>query len=185
MNPHPNEVMTLKKHLVVIAVALAGCMAMTHSAFAHPTLRHKYLHLHAKLGHTAGRNIVKDGVRVHGRDRPASYPRIAKSIRTMRSMLAPRPAPAPAVAPTAATASFRSASSGGLPACADESAGNYSTGPANTNPTTGATGRWQTLRSHYARGGVCDGFDVNSPSGQDGCAHKIMEEQGSGAWVNC
>lgn len=71
-----------------------------------------------------------------------------------------------------------------LPACADESAGDYSTGPENTNPSTGATGRWQEVPMHRQKGGLCYGLDL-SPRGQDACAVRIFRAQGSGAWTGC
>jgi hypothetical protein len=72
----------------------------------------------------------------------------------------------------------------GLPACASESGSNYSTGPGNTNPSTGATGRYQEMPMHRQPGGLCYGMDL-SPRGQDRCASRIYAAQGSGAWVGC
>lgn len=71
-----------------------------------------------------------------------------------------------------------------LPACADESHGNYSTGPENTNPKSGATGRWQEVPMHRQRGGLCYGLGLD-PRGQDACAVRIFRAQGSGAWTAC
>jgi hypothetical protein len=88
-------------------------------------------------------------------------------------------APAPPNAPVAPPMSGSS-----VPACASESGTNYSTGPDNTNPSSGATGRYQELPMHRRPGGLCYGLDL-SPAGQDKCASRIFEAQGSGAWVGC
>lgn len=141
-----------------------------------------------KLGKDAvGRNIRRYGVRTSVGVRDARGSDYRETIATLDRWLHPTVAPpvaSAAAAPLRPSVAPQSAGSGGLPACADESAGDYSTGPANTNPSSGATGRWQTLRSHYQPGGICAEYDL-SPGGQDGCAHKIMAEQGAGAWVGC
>lgn len=141
-----------------------------------------------------GRNIRAQGMRyrAHGgyRVRDARCGELRKSLAQLRALRSPTPPPgAPLLTrttgggqPPAGVASAGVAAN--LPGCADESHGNYSTGPENTNPSSGATGRWQTLRSHYAAGGVCAGLDL-SPAGQDTCAARIYAEQGAGAWVGC
>jgi hypothetical protein len=167
--------------LLVPASADAGKLETRYSALYHAAAD--------KLGKDAvGRNIRRNGVRTSAGVREARGSDYARSIATLDRWLHPAPAPvvaSAAAAPQSAPHVAQGAGSGGMPACADESHGNYSTGPANTNASSGATGRWQTLRSHYNRGGICQEFDVNSPSGQDGCAHKILEEQGASAWVGC
>jgi hypothetical protein len=89
--------------------------------------------------------------------------------------------------PTPARSYHRSswrASSGasGLPACASESGSNYSTGAANTNPSSGATGRYQVIPSTHAS--LCPDLGW-SPGEQDQCAARIFHAQGAGAWVGC
>ena len=69
----------------------------------------------------------------------------------------------------------------GVPACASESGTNYSTGSANTNPSSGATGRYQIIPSTAA----AYGCDLSTPGGQDACAGRIYRGQGAGAWVGC
>lgn len=184
----------MRRRITVVACALVA-LAMAGAPTAHAgKLRSKYRTVYSKVQHAhgkqaPGRNIVRDGVRTRRGVRPARAADLTASIGTLVNMLAPVPvvgAPAnPQVQAQASTVSHGGGGAGGLPACADESHGNYSTGPSNTNPSSGATGRWQTLGSHYAPGGICQGFDVNSPSGQDGCAMKIWREQGAGAWVGC
>lgn len=142
---------------------------------------------------SGGRNIARDGVRTRaGRERPATLRELLHFRAVLSRMLAP---PASAVratvasSPTAAPAlnapaSTSSSTTAGLPACASESGSNYSTGPANTNPSSGATGRYQELPMHRQRGGLCEGLDL-SPGGQDKCAARIYAAQGAGAWVGC
>lgn len=112
----------------------------------------------------------------------------------------PAPAPQPAVStstqpavatnvgsysssPSSPTASSAAASSGagGVPACASESGTNYSTGPANTNSSSGATGRYQITPDTAANYGC----SLSTPAGQDACAQVIYQHQGAGAWVGC
>jgi muramidase (phage lysozyme) len=68
-----------------------------------------------------------------------------------------------------------------VPACASESGTNYSTGASNTNPSSGATGRYQILPSTAA----AYGCSLTTPAGQDACAQTIYQHQGAGAWVGC
>ena len=58
---------------------------------------------------------------------------------------------------------------------------NYSTGASNTNPSSGATGRYQILPSTAAGYGC----NLSTPAGQDACAQTIYNHQGAGAWVGC
>lgn len=157
----------------------------------------QYYAVKHKMGKRApGRNIRKLGVRIrvhHGAHavRPSRCHEIAVSLRQLRTLRARVPWPGPPLltrtvgGKLAPAGVMQSGVAAHLPACADESHGNYSTGPANTNPGSGATGRWQTLRSHYSPGGVCQGLNVNVPGDQDTCAARIYEEQGAGAWVGC
>jgi hypothetical protein len=68
-----------------------------------------------------------------------------------------------------------------VPACASESGTDYSTGADNTNPSSGATGRYQILPSTAA----AYGCDLATAAGQDACAQTIYDHQGAGAWVGC
>jgi hypothetical protein len=157
----------------------------------------QYYAVRHKFGRRApGRNIRRLGVRYRYHSgahkiRPSHCGEIAQSLRQLRALRARVPWPGPPLltrtmgAPQAPSGVVSSGVAANLPACADESHGNYSTGPANTNPSSGATGRWQTLRSHYSPGGVCQGLDVNVPGDQDACAARIYKEQGAGAWVGC
>lgn len=131
--------------------------------------------------------IKKDGKRAPGRDicingkNDGQIPTLSEVLKyeqTLRYMAYP---PA-AISVAAVTANASSASySGGLPACASESGTNYSTGPANTNPS-GATGRYQIIPSTHAS--LCPDLGW-SPAEQDACARRIYAAQGIGAWVGC
>lgn len=176
----------------ILTASLLASLAVPASAPA-ADLAEKYASRHHRVEKQHKRHpaaIPRAGAYVlHKRSRPVVRASAQRMLRWLRQLRQPAAAPtsvtaaAPAV-PTTPGPSYQGGGGGGLPACADESAGNYSTGSANTNPSSGATGRWQTLRSHYDSGGICDEFDL-SPGGQDACAHKIYAEQGSGAWVNC
>jgi hypothetical protein len=177
--------MTLRLFLVVIAVALAGFMAMTNEALASRTLRHTYLHLHHRLGDRAGRNIVAHGARLHGHIRPASYHLIAQSIRTMRRMLTPvTVARASPIAPaTDAVAAAMPTSSGGMPACTwvPESGGSYTARNAS-----GAGGKYQIMpRTWKAYGGSTANAADATPAEQEAVARRVLAGQGPSAWVNC
>jgi hypothetical protein len=150
--------------------------------------RRAYAEVARKFGRRApGRNIVKLGL---PGGRPASDARVVASLAVLQRMLAPQPAPAysasdastptySAAAPAAAPVS--SAGASGVPACASESGTNYSTGASNTNPSSGATGRYQILPSTAAGYGC----NLSTPAGQDACAQTIYSHQGASAWVGC
>jgi hypothetical protein len=147
-----------------------------------PTPAHKraYEHAYEQVAHkfgprTPGRNIVKDGI---GRGRPATDAETVSSLTVLERMLAPAPAPAAAVS---STGTVSSAGAAGVPACASESGSNYSTGASNTNPSSGATGRYQILPSTAA----AYGCSLATPAGQDACAATIYRNQGASAWVGC
>jgi hypothetical protein len=135
-----------------------------------------------------GRNIIKDGVR---RGRAATDAETLASLVVLHRMLAPPPAPAPAAAAAPVAAPTQTSAvtptvpatggAGGVPACASESGTNYSTGAANTNASSGATGRYQITPSTAANYGC----SLATPAGQDACAQTIYEHQGAGAWVGC
>lgn len=137
---------------------------------------HAYEKVAKEFGRRApGRNIVKVGV---AGGRPASDAQVVASLAVLERMLAP----APSTSSTAAwNAPAASAGAAGVPACASESGTNYSTGPSNTNPSSGATGRYQILPSTAA----AYGCSLSTPAGQDACAQTIYAHQGAGAWVGC
>lgn len=178
---------TLAVAVAVPAVTPAAANAAESAAARHTDriLRHKVIKLHGKRA--PGCDLVKRQCRAHPNP---NHRQIRKYFETLRRMVMPQRAAivlhtAPPYQPPAGTASLRtSTGAGGLPGCADESAGNYSTGSENTNPSSGATGRWQEMPMHRAPGGICYGDDL-SPAGQDRCAAKIYASQGSGAWVGC
>jgi hypothetical protein len=130
-----------------------------------------------EFGHRApGRNIVNDGM---AGGKAATDAQIVASLAVLERMLAPAPSQTTYAAAT--TTPTYSAGAAGVPACASESGTNYSTGPSNTNPTSGATGRYQILPSTAA----AYGCSLATPAGQDACAQTIYNNQGAGAWVGC
>lgn len=168
-----------------IATAATGRAAVDKS----PTPAHAraYEHAYHEVAHkfgrrTPGRNIIEDGVRGHR----ASDAQVVASIAVLHRMLAPAPVVTTTATTTTATAPVSSAApaatgGGGVPACASESGTNYSTGPDNTNASSGATGRYQILPSTAA----AYGCNLSTASGQDACAQTIYANQGAGAWVGC
>jgi hypothetical protein len=128
------------------------------------------------MGHRApGRNIVKYGMGAHRRP---SDRQTLSSLGVLRRMLSPAPSPS---AGSTASSAASGTGDGGLPACASESGSNYSTGAANTNSSSGATGRYQILPSTAA----AYGCSLGTPAGQDACAETIYQRQGASAWVGC
>jgi hypothetical protein len=120
---------------------------------------------------TPGRNIIKDGI---GHGRAATDAETVSSLNVLQRMLAPAPT-------VTSTGAVSSAGAAGVPACASESGTNYSTDASNTNPSSGATGRYQILPSTAA----AYGCSLATPAGQDACAATIYRNQGAGAWVGC
>jgi Transglycosylase-like domain len=182
----------MKRLIAPAGAALAAAVPGIASAAApgpgasagRPTAAHAsayeraYQKVAKEFGHRSpGRNIVKDGV---AGGRPATDAQVVASLGVLKRMLAP--APAPTTSSTAVSSSSgSSAGAAGVPACASESGTNYSTGSSNTNPSSGATGRYQILPSTAA----AYGCDLSTPAGQDACAQTIYAHQGAGAWVGC
>lgn len=142
-------------------------------------------------------NVIKQfGKRAPGRDicryglndgKSPSRQAETNYLQTLKRMIAPPP---PRYVPSTATTSTTSSGSttysssvgtGSLPACASESGTNYSTGPLNTNPSSGATGRYQITPGTAANYGC----SLATPAGQDACAQVIYQHQGASAWTNC
>jgi hypothetical protein len=154
---------------VVAAAALTPALASAQP----PTRAHAkaYEHAYHQVAHqlgarVPGRNIIQDGT-AHG---AATDAETVGSMAVLQRMLAPAP-----------TTSGSVAGAAGVPACASESGDNYSTGPDNTNASSGATGRYQILPSTAADYGC----SLATPAGQDACAQVIYANQGAGAWVGC
>ena len=172
----------------VVAAALIPAAALAPAASAKPVSKaharayeHAYHAVAHKLGREVpGRNIVADGA-LHG-GRPSDAETLT-SLTVLRRML--HPAPTPAATPSSDVSGEvtggSAAGAPGVPSCASESGDDYSTGPENTNPSSGATGRYQILPSTAAGYGC----DLSTASGQDACAQTIYENQGAGAWVGC
>ena len=117
-----------------------------------------------------GRNIVRLGT---AGGRRASDAQTVASIDVLERMLGS--------AEGSASLAGSAVGAPGVPACASESGSDYSTGAANTNASSGATGRYQILPSTAA----AYGCSLATPAGQDACAQVIYAHQGAGAWVGC
>jgi hypothetical protein len=164
------------KRLIIPAGALLAAAVPVAADAKPPTAAHAHAYerayrqvVHALGRRAPGRNIIKQGV---ARNKAATDAQTLASLATLERMIAPAPAPASA-SPTASAA--------GLPACASESGTNYSTGSANTNGSSGATGRYQITPSTAANYGC----SLATPAGQDACAQTIYQHQGAGAWTGC
>lgn len=162
--------------IAVLAVAAAAVPAVAAAKPTTPAHRHAYEHVYHKVAkqlgaRVPGRNIVSDGMPSGHRPTDAQT---MSSLTVLQRMLAPAASGAGVSGATAAGAS-------GVPACASESGTNYSTGPDNTNPSSGATGRYQILPSTAQ----AYGCDLSTAAGQDACAQVIYEHQGASAWVGC
>lgn len=162
--------------MITLVPGVAAAKPPTH---AHArAYEHAYHAVQHKLGRRVpGRNIVKDGF---SRGHAATDAETVHSLQILERMLVPAPT-VPATSATAALASGSTAGAGGVPACASESGSNYSTAAANTNASSGATGRYQILPSTAA----AYGCSLATPGGQDACAQTIYRNQGAGAWVGC
>ena len=167
------------KSLIVPATAALAAAAPGAAVAKQPTAAHAHAYERAYrqvarlFGRRApGRNIVKDGVAPH---RPATDSETLASLAVLQRMVAPAAATDTAGSPVAGT------STGMLPACASESGTNYSTGPDNTNASSGATGRYQITPSTAAGYGC----NLATAGGQDACAQTIYRNQGPSAWVGC
>jgi hypothetical protein len=173
------------KRVILPAGAVLAAVTAGSALAQPPTRAHKrayeraYHQVARKFGaRTPGRNIVVDGT-AHG---PATDAQTVASLAVLKRMLAPAPTvTSTAGVSSAGSTSASAAGAAGVPACASESGTNYSTGPSNTNPSSGATGRYQILPSTAA----AYGCDLSTPGGQDQCAQTIYEHQGAGAWVGC
>src|SRR3954451_7488511 len=152
-------------------------------------LRRLYAHLRLAVQHrhgtrAPGRDILKHGVKTRKGVRAATHRDLRKSVGTFRRWLRSTRATTVGAPVAMASSAQPVTSTAGLPACAAESGTNYSTGAANTNPSSGATGRWQEMPMHRQPGGLCYGLSL-TPAGQDACAVRIFKAQGAGAWVGC
>lgn len=162
------------------AAPAGGTGGLTAAARAHEQAYERvYAKVVHKLGRRApGRNIVRDGV---AKGRAATDAEVVSSLHVLQRMLAAAMQPATTSSTATSSLPVGSAGASGVPACASESGTNYSTGPSNTNASSGATGRYQITPGTAA----AYGCDLSTASGQDACAATIYEHQGAGAWVGC
>ena len=169
---------------VAVAAVAPGVAAAKSPTPAHVRAYEKAYHeVSHKFGRRVpGRNILKDGIRAHHSVTDAET---VASLQVLERILAPTVSPATSAtsAATPATSAITGSTAGasGVPACASESGTNYSTGGANTNASSGATGRYQILPSTAA----AYGCSLATAAGQDACAQTIYEHQGASAWVGC
>jgi hypothetical protein len=177
------RLLTMKRVLYPVSIAaLTTAVAVPAVAAARPTTpthARAYEHAYHRVAHelgarVPGRNIVRVGL--PNGHRPSDA-RTVSSLGVLERMLGSTGVSSGAVS----SASGSAAGAAGVPACASESGSDYSTGPDNTNPSTGATGRYQILPSTAA----AYGCDLSTPAGQDACAQLIYEHQGASAWVGC
>jgi len=176
----------MKRVIVPVGAALAALGA--GSALAKPPTRaharnyeHAYKQVARKFGaRTPGRNILRDGT---AKGRAATDAEMKSSLAVLHRMLAPPPTVTSSTSTASYSGSYSSSYAGasGVPACASESGTDYSTGPENTNASSGATGRYQIVPSTAA----AYGCDLSTAGGQDACATTIYEHQGASAWVGC
>jgi hypothetical protein len=167
---YPASIAVLTTAAAVPAAAAAQPPTHAH-ARAYERAYHRVAH---QLGRRVpGRNIVRAGL--PGGRRPSDAQTV-HSLSVLQRMLAPA-----ATGATATSMAGSVAGAAGVPACASESGSNYSTGASNTNPSSGATGRYQILPSTAA----AYGCNLATPAGQDACAQVIYQHQGAGAWVGC
>jgi hypothetical protein len=160
---------------IAVLTTAAAVPAMAAAKPTTPAHARAYEHVYRRVAHqlgarVPGRNIVRDGL--PGGQRPSDGQTVS-SLGVLQRMLVP------AAATVSSTGDGAGAS--GVPACASESGSDYSTGADNTNPSSGATGRYQILPSTAA----AYGCDLATAAGQDACAQVIYEHQGASAWVGC
>ncbi len=158
--------------VLTTAAAVPGVAAAKPTTAAHQrAYEHIYHKVARQLGaRVPGRNIVRLGM--PNGHRPTDAQTVS-SLSVLQRMIAP--------AASVASPTGDVAGAAGVPACASESGTNYSTGADNTNPSSGATGRYQILPSTAQ----AYGCDLSTAAGQDACAQVIYEHQGASAWVGC
>jgi len=156
------------------AVPAAAAARPTTPAHAHAYERAYHRVSHQLGSRVPGRNIVRDGM--PNGHRPSDAQTVS-SLTVLQRMIAPATGATGAGSATTGDP----AGAAGVPACASESGTDYSTGPDNTNASSGATGRYQILPSTAA----AYGCNLSTAAGQDACAQVIYEHQGAGAWVGC
>lgn len=167
------------------AIALAGAvtvMATAPAAEAH-SLNAKYLslyhHVRHELGKRApGRNIVHDGVRTRHGERRARAREVARSIHTLRRMLAP-PAAAPVTVAAPAIASRPAAGLDAIARC--ESGGN----PRAVDPTGTYRGKYQFDTGTWRSVGGTGDPAAAPEAEQDRRAAMLMAQRGNAPWPTC
>lgn len=183
--------------IAIIAVLAALLLPAVASAHDSGSIQHKNHYLRAKtfkLGGSPGCDLVEKKCK----GKKTTPKNIRAYFNTMRRMIAPPPPVVPVAAvepadsyssaetapstPTSApTPSVPSSGAGGaeqFAQCESGSSGGYSA----YNPSSGAYGKYQIIPSTWAA--HCSDLGQD-PSGQDQCAARVYDAQGSGAWAQC
>src|SRR4051812_19878989 len=174
------------------AAAVPALAAQERDGAVPNGLAHRYETLYekvSKLGAEPGRDIVKDGVRHHGKPRAATAADVRHSVRTLRQMHTQLTAPAPTATTSASTTTSggsasvsgsSTSSSSSLPSCTwqPESGGDYNA----VNSSSGARGKYQIMPETYAANG---GDGSWSPADQERVAQNIWNATGGAPWTDC
>lgn len=178
------------KKLFAMTVLTAVTLTMTTAGAkpGDPPLhreRAKYLNLYFAVKHkegkrAPGRQILRQGVRHHGRVRPATAKEVARSIRQLRALLNPLlvarpPGQAPAAVQTPAAGGTLSS----IAAC--ESGGN----PRAVSPTGQYRGKYQFDYGTWAAVGGHGDPAAASEAEQDMRAAMLYSQRGSAPWPVC
>jgi hypothetical protein len=161
------------------SVLVAGAPAAAHADPPSKALERTYLKAYAKAdraGAGPGRNIVKSGVRRHGRTRDATAGELRRSLVILRRMVAPPPATTAAAPATGAVAGGSLAS---IAAC--ESGGD----PGAVSADGTYRGKYQfDYQTWQSVGGAGDPAAA-SEAEQDARAQALMAQRGTSAWPVC
>jgi len=177
------------------ALAIVGSPAIAQADYSDCSngLEMAYSRHYAKVAkvhgkRAPGRNIRKWGKRYwlkpsrQWRIRDARCSELRRSNSQLKALLvAPNSMRSQAVPPSQQPSGVESDRDvANLPDCTwrPESGGDYGA----VNPTSGAFGKYQIIPSTWAA--HCSDLS-HSPTGQEECAVRVYEAQGSGAWVNC
>lgn len=175
---------------MITTIALAGIVAVPGLAYAKPGSpplkheRHKYLVLYFQVkkqeGKRApGRQILRQGVRRHGRVHPATAKEVAQSIRQLRMLLHPMLVAAPpSQAPGGVMTSHANGTLQRIAQC--ESGGNPTTDTGN-----GFYGKYQFTLSTWASVGGSGNPAQASEAEQDMRAGILYSRSGPSPWPVC
>ena len=135
-----------------------------------------------------GRNIVKHGVRRDGDVRPARRSEVARSVRTLKKILAAETGASASSSPTGASAaaSGKAGGSGGASPALEAIAACESQGDAGAVGGGGQyRGKYQFDRGTWASVGGSGDPASASEAEQDSRAAQLYAQQGASAWPSC